>query len=182
MQNWSQTLLSKFASSPILVSLISSFNAAMDPSANIAVFLQYIWDVRSAVGYGLDVWGAIVGVRRVIPSTPPVTLEDGDYRTLILVKAAVNIGNVTVPMLNKLLRQIFAGYGLVYVQDNLNMTLTYVFLFTPTVKQVALIEYSGAMPGPAGVLVNYVWSSVLGPLNTEQLNVATLNSYSVQQE
>jgi hypothetical protein len=178
--NWSETLLSRFAGSNILVSLISSFDAAMDPSANIAAFLQYIWDIRSAVGYGLDVWGVIVGVRRVVPSTPPITLGDGDYQTLILVKAAANIGNVTVPTLNALLRQIFAGYGLVYVQDNLDMTLTYIFLFSPTAEQMALIEYSGAMPRPAGVLVNYAWSLILGPLNTEMLNVAPLNSYSVQ--
>jgi Protein of unknown function (DUF2612) len=185
MQNWTQTLLSRFASSPILVSLISSFNAAMDQTANINAFLQYIWDVRTAVGYGLNVWGKIVNVSRTIPSTlptiPPITLGDADYQTLILVKAAANIGNATIPTLNKLLRLIFAGSGQVFVQDNLNMTLTYVFLFQPTIEQLAIVKNSGALPRPAGVLVDYVFATVIGPLNTAPLNTIPLNYLSVTQ-
>lgn len=181
MKNWSQTLLSKFAGSPILVELISSFDAAMDPSANIAAFLQYIWNVRTAVGYGLNVWGKIVGVNRVVPSSPPITLDDSDYQTLILVKAAANIGNVTIPTLNRLLRAIFANSGLVFVQDNLNMTLTYVFLFQPTTAQLAIAQSSGVMPRPAGVLVNYVWANFIGPLNTAMLNTIPLNYFAIQE-
>jgi hypothetical protein len=182
MKNWSQTLISRFSDSKILVSLISSFDAAMDPSANIAAFLQYIWNVRTAVGYGLNVWGAIVGVSRVVPSSPPITLEDPDYQTLILVKAAANIGNVTIPTLNRLLRLIFAGSGLVYVQDNLNMSLTYVFLFQPTAAQLAIVEDSGVMPRPAGVLVNYTWltATAFGLYNTVRFNTTPLNSYNPQ--
>ena len=142
----------------------------MDPSVNIEAFLQYIWNVNTAVGYGLDVWGAIVGVSRVVPSTPAITLDDADYRTLILVKAAANIGNVTVPTLNRLLSTIFAASGLVYVQDNLDMTLTYVFLFLPTAAQLAIIQNSGALPRPAAVFINYVWQEVLGPFNTVEFN------------
>lgn len=185
MQNWSQTLLSRFADKPIIISLISSFNAAMDQTANLDAFLQYIWDVRTAVGNGLNIWGKIVNVSRVIPSAPaslpPITLDDTDYQTLILVKAAANIGNVTVPTLNKLLQQIFAGSGLVFVQDNLNMTLTYVFLFNPSIEQLAIIENSGAMPRPAGVLVDYAYATVIGPLNTAPLNTIPLNYLSITQ-
>jgi hypothetical protein len=164
------------------VALIKSFDAAIDPSANISAFLQYIWNVRTAVGYGLDVWGKIVGVSRVI-STPSgsITLDDADYQTLILVKAAANIGNVTIPTLNTLLRAIFAGSGLVYVQDNLNMTITYVFLFQPTTTQLAIIQYSGALPRPAGVLITgNVYQNDLGPLNTVPLNTLQLNEFIAQ--
>jgi Protein of unknown function (DUF2612) len=182
VQNWSQTLLSRYANRPILVSLISSFNAAMDPTANIEAFLQYIWNVRSAVGYGLDVWGTIVDVLRVVPSSPPLTLADSDYQTLILVKAAANIGNVTIPTLNKLFREIFSGSGLVFVQDNLNMTLTYVFLFQPTAAQLAIVESSGVLPRPAGVLVNYSWQNFIGPYNTSPYNTIPYNYFSTQTE
>ena len=163
MKNWSQTLLSRFSGSPIIVSLISSFDAAMDPSADIAAFLQYIWDVRTAVGNGLNIWGKIVGVPRTIPGSPPVTLSDFDYQTLILVKAAANIGNVTVPTLNRLLTQIFKANGIVFVQDNLNMSLTYVFNFAPTSAQIAIIQNSGAMPRPAGVQVNFSFPGMPNP-------------------
>jgi len=179
MQTWTQTLLSRFAGSPALVSLISSFNAAMDPTTDIQNFYRYIWNVRTAVGNGLNIWGKIVNVSRVIPSPVPVTLEDGDYQTLILVKAAANIGNVTIPTLNRLFRQIFGGSGLVYVQDNLNMTITYVFLFSPTAAQLAIIEYSGVLARPAGVLATYVTTSVHGPLNTDPLNTDQLNQFSL---
>ncbi len=179
MQNWSQTLLSKFAGSPILVALISSFNAAMDPTGQIENFYKYIWNVRTAVGNGLNIWGKIVGVSRVVPSPVPITLDDADYQTLILVKAAANIGNVTVPTLNKLLMAIFGGSGLVYVQDNLDMTLSYVFLFQPTPAQQAIIQYSGVIPRPAGVLVNYFWTQVQGPLNTQPLNTWPLNQFAL---
>jgi len=184
VKNWSQTLLSRFAWRPIIVALITSFDAAMDPAADIAAFLQYVWNVRTAVGYGLQVWGKIVGVSNVI-STPSgsITLDDADFQTLILVKAAANIGNVTVPSLNALLRAIFADSGVVYVQDNLNMTLTYVFLFQPTATQLAIIQYSGVMPRPSGVLVTgYAFENALGPLNTVPLNTWPLNQFAEQQE
>jgi hypothetical protein len=181
VKNWSQTLISRFAHRPIIVGLIKSFDAAMDPSANIADFLQYIWNVKTAVGYGLQVWGKIVGVSNVI-STPSgsITLEDADYQTLILVKAAANIGDVSVPTLNRLLQAIFASSGLVYVQDNLDMTITYVLLFQPTPTQLAIIQYSGALPRPAGVLITgNVYQNQLGPLNTVPLNSWQLNQFAV---
>jgi hypothetical protein len=182
VRNWSETLLSRYAGRPILVALISSFNAAVEPGANIAAFLQYIWNVRTAVGYGLQVWGAIVGVSNVIPTpSGPITLDDAGFQTLILVKAAANIGNATIPTLNRLLLAIFAGSGLAFVQDNLNMTLTYVFLFQPTAAQLAIIQYSGVMPRPAGVLITgNVFENELGPLNTVPLNTWPLNQFVLQ--
>lgn len=165
-------MLSQYAGSPVICSLISSFEAAMDPRGNIQNFLQYIWNVNTAVGYGLDVWGTIVGVSRVVPSSPPITLDDTDYRTLILVKAAANIGNVTIPTLNRLFRAIFSGQGLVYVEDNLNMSLTDVFKFVPTPAQQAIVEYSGVLPRPAGVEVTYTWSLTVTITPTTQTSIS----------
>jgi hypothetical protein len=182
MKDFTRTLQNQCAGKPVLFSLIASFNAAIDPTTNIKNFLQFIWNVNTAVGNGLNIWGKIVGVPRTIPSTPPITLEDPDYRTLILVKAAANIGNVTIPTLNRLLRQIFAGSGLVFVQDNLNMSLTYVFVFQPTATQLAIIQSSGAMPRPAGVQINFSFqtATAFGPLNTVRLNTTPLDSYNPQ--
>jgi hypothetical protein len=52
----------------------------------------------------------------------------------------------------------------VYVQENLNMTLTFVFNFLPTNAQQAIVQDSGVLPRPAGVLIIYEWPSVSGPL------------------
>jgi hypothetical protein len=67
MQNYGATILSQYGSSPVLTTLIASFNAAIDPSAFVNEFYSDMWDVATASGYGLDVWGRIVGVNRIIP-------------------------------------------------------------------------------------------------------------------
>jgi hypothetical protein len=66
MQNWQETLLSQYVSSPTLVALIEALNDAIDPATDLQKFYDNIWNVQTAVGYGLDVWGRIVGVDRVL--------------------------------------------------------------------------------------------------------------------
>jgi len=66
MQNWDQTLLSQYCDSPTIDGLLSSYNSAVDPATDIANFYVNIWDVNTANGYGLDVWGQIVGVSRYL--------------------------------------------------------------------------------------------------------------------
>ena len=61
---WKKTILSQYDDSPTLLSMIESFNDAIDPTANITAFYENIWNVNTANGYGLDVWGQIVGVSR----------------------------------------------------------------------------------------------------------------------
>lgn len=60
------TVISQYPNSPILTDMILSFNAAMDQTANLDNFYDMIWNVMTAEGYGLDVWGRIVGVSRTI--------------------------------------------------------------------------------------------------------------------
>lgn len=64
--NVEDTILSQFANSPTILDLIGSFSAAVNPNANIDAFYSSVWNVLTAVGYGLDVWGRIVGVTRVL--------------------------------------------------------------------------------------------------------------------
>lgn len=64
--NVEDTILSQFANSPTILSLINSFSSAVDPSANIDAFYELVWNIETAEGYGLDVWGRIVGVQRVL--------------------------------------------------------------------------------------------------------------------
>ena len=71
---WS-TVISQYANSPILTGLITAFNAAMDQTANIDSFFDLIFNVLTAQGYGLDVWGRIVNIGRTfavgVGSPPP---------------------------------------------------------------------------------------------------------------
>lgn len=66
MKNVRDTILTQYADSPNLRSLIESFNATMDMTEFTDEFLTAIWDVSTATGYGLDVWGRIVGVSRLL--------------------------------------------------------------------------------------------------------------------
>lgn len=69
MQNVAQTVISQYSASPRIRRLIDNFNEWIDPLANINALYNLIWNVNTAVGYGLDVWGRIVGVGRVLQVT-----------------------------------------------------------------------------------------------------------------
>lgn len=66
MKNVRDTILTQYADSPNLRSLIESFDTTMDMQDFTEEFLKSIWDVSTATGYGLDVWGKIVGVSRLL--------------------------------------------------------------------------------------------------------------------
>ncbi|SKC78240.1 Protein of unknown function [Burkholderia sp. CF099] len=62
MQNVDQTILSQFANSATIVQLVHNMDGYLDPSADIDAFYDNIWNVDTAVGKGLDIWGKIVGL------------------------------------------------------------------------------------------------------------------------
>ena len=66
MQHWRDTLLSQYANSPILLGLLERLNDAIDPSADIDLWYRKAWNVETAKGWGLDVWGRIVGISRYL--------------------------------------------------------------------------------------------------------------------
>ncbi len=71
MFNYEATLISQYANSPTLLQLVANLNQYLDQSQNFANFYNYVWNVDTAQGFGLDIWGAIVGVSRLlyIPNT-----------------------------------------------------------------------------------------------------------------
>lgn len=174
-----QTLLSQYANSPIIVSLVEALGAALDPQAAFNEFYDMVWNVDTAEGFGLDIWGRIVGVSRALfvsdslylgfsdstdavpfgsgifwgaaRLTPNFKLSDIAYRRLILAKAALNITNSSIPAINAILQALFPGYGNVYVRDNGDMTLTYVFGAALSKVDYAIVSQSGALPRPVGV-------------------------------
>jgi Protein of unknown function (DUF2612) len=176
------TIISQYANSPILTALITAFNAAIDQTANIDDFYDKIWNVKTAQGYGLDVWGRIVKVSRtlLIPGAVDYlgfneanswtgfnqggfysggaintnyVLPDDDYRRLILAKAASNITDGSIQDLNSILLNLFPNRGLCYVADNQDMSMTYTFNFVLTPIELAILVQSGVLPDPAGVVI-----------------------------
>jgi Protein of unknown function (DUF2612) len=67
------TVISQYANSPRLMTLIQNFDSYIDQTQNFDSFYDLVWNVATAQGYGLDVWGRIVGVNRVIQLTATAT-------------------------------------------------------------------------------------------------------------
>jgi hypothetical protein len=69
MKNWRQTVISQYNNSQTLLSLLESINEWISPDTNYENFFTLILNIDTAVGYGLDVWGRIVGVIRTLQVT-----------------------------------------------------------------------------------------------------------------
>ncbi|WJZ70092.1 structural protein [Pantoea phage PA-1] len=192
MINVADTILTQYADSPKLKSLIYSFNQAVGIEGFIDSFYDMVWNIQTAGTYGLDVWGKIVVVSRQLTVTenkiyfgfqealsdPPVvddpqpfnqapfysgevltstvTLTNDIYRKLIMMKAAANISDCTIPNLNRLLMFMFGDKGRCYVRNDGDMVMSYVFQFPLSVAELAIVQSSGALPAPVGVTVNIV--------------------------
>lgn len=66
MLNVSETIYAQFANSPRIRTIISSMDQSLDPRSLIETFFFNVVDLETATGWGLDVWGRIVGVSRII--------------------------------------------------------------------------------------------------------------------
>lgn len=194
MQDWyGETVLSQFANSPTIIQLLTNFNNYIDPTVNIDSFYNNFWNINTAVGNGLDRWGRIIGINRVLqiesgvflgfqgPSgasgtgfnqgffyngqmlTTNYALLDDPYRALLLAKAMYNIGNGSIPAINAILIFLFgpgaqfevAG-GNSYCTDGENMTMTYTFPAALNPVQSSIVNLSGVLPKPVGVLSTVV--------------------------
>jgi len=181
--DWERTIISQYANSNRLVQMIAAAAEAIDPKIDLDNFYDQLWNVQTAIGWGLDVWGRIVVVNRTLQvssrffgfeegepdydpfntspfysgqaTTSSFTLSDDAYRVLIYAKALTNISYGSIPGINSILQLLFPGQGPCYVTDNQNMTMTYTFGFVPTPVQLAIIETSNVLPRPTGVKILY---------------------------
>jgi hypothetical protein len=156
MRDVEQTILSQYANSATITKLIHNMNAYIDPSADIDAFYNVVWNVETAEGFGLDIWGRVVDLPtgRYIYTSPVTILNDTQFRALILVKALSNISITSSPVFNQLLNNYFAGRGLCYVSDQGNMQMRYTFGFQPEPFEIQIMSQPGIFLRPAGVLVS----------------------------
>lgn len=177
------TIISQYADSGRLTSLIESFNDAMDQTQNMDNLYDLVWNVLTAQGYGLDVWGRIVNVTRALSfpgtisylgfeeaaswtgfgqgilfsgggTTTNFQLSDADFRRLVMAKAAANITDGSIPSFNAILLSLFPLRGKCYVADNLDMTATLTFQFGLNPIELAIVQQKDVLPYPCGVVVN----------------------------
>ena len=118
-----RTIISQYANSPTIVRLVHNIDEYIDPRVNIDDFYNFVWNVDTAQGFGLDIWGRIVNIGRDLrlpdvewfgfdeasPGSYPFdeqpffngggttnvfTLSDDAYRTLILTGNPRRIVNI----------------------------------------------------------------------------------------
>ena len=183
--DWWQTVLSQYANNTTLIPWIDAVSQSLDGNEDVANWYNLVWNVLTAQGWGLDVWGAIVGVGRNLPvsnqffgfeeasdpsligynqapyfngsfGTSTATLSDNVFRQLVLAKAATNITDCSIPAINQILLMLFGSSGVCYCTDGGDMTMTYTFDFTLSPIQLSIVETSNVLPKPAGVSVTIV--------------------------
>lgn len=172
------TVLSQYANSPTLLRLLQGMNAYIDPTVDIQLWHAQVWNIYTATTWGLDNWGRILGISRrleiqavdatfgffgstLLPfnqgtftreaATSIYELTDDAYRALLLLKAAANISNCSIPSLNSILDNMLSGRGPAYVLEVGTMRIRYVFEFYLTPYERALVSKQSVPPKPAGV-------------------------------
>lgn len=137
-----------------------------------------VFDLRTANDFGLAVWSIILDLPLTIAGTPdpagkPIfgfgeyhenftrgnftsltgsPLSTSQKRILLQLRYFQLVTRGTVPEVNEFLRTTFADIGTVYVLDDLDMTIRYIFPPMPASLR-NVIEQFDLLPRPAGVKV-----------------------------
>lgn len=69
-----RTVISQYGNSATISRLIQNMNVYLDPRSDFDAFYDFVWNVDTAKGFGLDIWGRIVNVSRELRIE-----DDGQY-------------------------------------------------------------------------------------------------------
>ncbi len=137
-----------------------------------------VFDMRTANMFGLSVWSIILGQSLLTPFADingdnvwgfginNQNFGNGNFaqssggnnvysletaRLLLRLRRYQLISSGTVPETNRMLKELFGNYGLVYLVDNHDMTQTYVFGFAIPAEIRYMLDNTDILPRPAGV-------------------------------
>lgn len=175
-----QTIQSQYAASPNLVSTVEIFTNVL-PNKDIELFYNSIFNIDTAEGVGLDIWGRIIGIGRTLEVkrvddyfgfsgsgesgfnnrefyyngvTNVYNMTDSTYRQyLLLTKAFANISDATAPSLNYILSRLFKGKT-AYVLPAGIMHIRFVFEFNLSELERSIFNL-GLLTRGAGVGYEY---------------------------
>lgn len=173
---------SQYSASTRIISILESCREHILPDADIVSFFDNIFNIETASGVGLDIWGNIIGVSRFVPNyqddTVIYTLTDEQYRNVLFYKAGANIMDSTLYSLNYLLKKLYPDYQCFvrnqsnYVNDDGRyydsnpMEIEYVFIDTDLSDlEKSIFSLVGAFGKGAGVHFNlseYDYDEIFG--------------------
>ena len=146
----------QYANSQKLVNFIEGLDTSISPIPALKVFYDNTFNINTAKGEGLDIWGNILNIKRSLSLTiddveQQYTLSDDEYRMVLKLACAKNIADATCESIYKSLSFIFSSYGNIYVSDLGNMHMRYSFEFLLPNIIYAILKKTGVVPKPAGV-------------------------------
>lgn len=169
-------MISQYANSPKFVSLVGGLTGIFNNAKTLQDWYNIVFNLKTAVGYGLDIWGIILNQGRLFYYTDPEsgvqesvylkgtqtidgiqyteTQIEEIYRQVLFLKAMSNITNATISSLNQMLQFYYQGRGRVYVIEYGTMEIRYVFEFYVSKLEKAIFT-SDVMPKPTGVLASF---------------------------
>lgn len=178
-----ETLQSQYSASPTIRALVESYRVSIAPDADIMLFYRSIFDISTAQGMGLDIWGRIVGIGRSVDVesaqdwfgfeeadydpfdvspfwmgagvTERYMLSDDAFRELILWKAMANIATADAASINRLLLLLFPSQDIVIHEWGVMGIQLYIFFPLLPYQRTILRNY-GLLAKGAGVGWNWV--------------------------
>ncbi len=73
MLNVEQTIISQYGNSATIAQLVRNMDQYIDPRTDFDTFYDFVWNVETAQGFGLDIWGRIVNISRELQIPPDPT-------------------------------------------------------------------------------------------------------------
>jgi len=143
-----------------------------------------VFNLQTANDFGLAVWSIILGLPLFIAPNPEpddkpiwgfddigyqnydngtfanpsggivLTLEE--KRLVLKLRYFQLITRGAIPEINEFLAFAFIDLGSIYALDGLDMTMVYVYLFSPSQDLLAALITYDLLPRPAGVLLHYI--------------------------
>ena len=166
--------LSQYANSPKFMTIFNGLLDLFNNAKTLEDWFNIVFDIKTAKGFGLDVWGKILNVGRsftydnngVIESVylsgaqtiDGISYTDDDieeaYRQVLLLSAMSNITNATIKSLNDLFMFYYQDRGLAYCLEYGTMQMRVVYEFYVNKLEQAIFS-SSIFPKPTGVLLSF---------------------------
>lgn len=161
-------MIGQYANSPVLVTLDNGLQDLFDDSQFTTNWYNVVFNIKTATGYGLDVWGKILNRSRQFIYNGTEYYLQGEqtiggkhytsgqmenlYRLVLQITAMRYIGNASIYSINSILNTVFEDYGRAYCVEDGTMQIRYYFEFYVDDVLKAVIETLNLHP--TGVLVS----------------------------
>lgn len=164
--------LSQYANSIKYMALFNNLSYVFNNSRTLEDWFNVVYNLKTAYGYGLDIWGIILnkdrqfyyeengtikyiylgGEQTIDGKTYSASYMEEMYRMVLFLKVLCCITNCTLASLNSLLQFYFNQR--VYVINYGTMEIRYVFEFYVSNLEKAIFS-TEFLPRPTGVLANF---------------------------